>query len=189
LGRVEFTIRLELSRPFDGPNGSLTLRRAHGMNGFLGTRASLMLDVVALAMVVLLPATGFSIYLVKYRRQYLLHKRIQLTLGAVLLVTVGLFEADMRIYGWRHRAAASPYNGHAGSIDWVTTALSVHLLFAVSTALLWVVVIFRALRSFPNPPQPSPHSAWHRVFAKLAAIDMACTAVTGWVFYWLAFVA
>ena len=159
------------------------------MDGFLGTRASLMLDVVALVMVVLLPVLSVSIYLVKYRRRYTLHKRIQLTLGAALLITVVLFEVDMRTNGWRHRAVASPYGAQEGSIDWVSTALYIHLFFAVSSALLWVIVIFRALRNFPNPPQPGPHSAWHRVFAKLAAVDIACTAVTGWVFYWLAFVA
>jgi hypothetical protein len=159
------------------------------MDGFLGTRASLMLDVVALAMVLLLPVLGYSIYQVMYRRRYALHKRIQLTLGAVLLVTVVLFEADMRIHGWRHRAAASPFSAHDGSTDWVAMALGVHLFFSITAALLWIAVIFRALSNFPNPPEPSSHSAWHRRFGTLAAIDMVCTAVTGWVFYWLAFVA
>jgi hypothetical protein len=107
----------------------------------------------------------------------------------VLLVTVVLFEADMRVHGWRDRAAASPYNGHEGAIDWVTTSLGVHLFFSITAALLWVVVIARALASFPSPPAPAPHSAWHRRYGWLAAIDMACTAVTGWIFYWLAFVA
>ena len=159
------------------------------MDGFLGTRASLMLDVVVVAMVVLLPVLGSSIYLVKVRRQYLWHKRIQLTLGAVLLVTVSAFETEMRIHGWRDRAAASPYLGHDGSTDWVARALAVHLFFSVTTSLLWLAVIYRALRNFPKPPQPGAHSAWHRRFGWLAAIDMACTAVTGWIFYWLAFVA
>jgi putative membrane protein len=159
------------------------------MDGFLGTRASLMLDVVVLAMIVLLPVLASSIYLVKARRQYAWHKRIQLVLGAALLVIVALFEADMRFHGWRDRAAASPYNGREGAIDWVTTALGVHLFFSITAALLWIVVIARALANFPNPPRPAPHSAWHRRFAWLAAIDMACTAVTGWIFYWVAFVA
>jgi uncharacterized membrane protein YozB (DUF420 family) len=159
------------------------------MDGFLGTRASLMLDVVALAMIVLLPVLGFSIYLVKVRKQYLWHKRIQLMLGAVLLLTVAAFEAEMRIHGWRDRAAPSPYMGHDGSTDWVSRALAVHLFFSVTSAVLWVAVIFRALRNFPKPPQPGAHSAWHRRFGWLAAIDLTCTAVTGWIFYWLAFVA
>lgn len=161
----------------------------HGIDGFLGTRATLMLDVVALAMFVILPVLGWSIYLVKYRRLYALHKKVQLTLGIVLLITVGLFEADMRVNGWRERAGASPYVSREGSIDWVVVALGVHLCFAVTTAILWIAVIVQALRHFPKPPTPNAHSAWHRRFGKLAASDMLCTAVTGWLFYWLAFVA
>jgi uncharacterized membrane protein YozB (DUF420 family) len=159
------------------------------MDGFLGTRASLMLDVVALAMVALVPVLACSIYLVKVHKKYSLHKAIQLTLGGALLVVVTLFEVDVRLHGWRHRAAASPYASHDGSTDWVMLVLSVHLFFAVTSAVLWALVIYRALRNFPSPPQPGPHSAWHRRWAMVAAIDMTCTAVTGWVFYWLAFVA
>jgi hypothetical protein len=158
------------------------------MDGFLGTRASLMLDVVALAMVAVLPVLAVSIYLVKVRRQYVWHKRIQLALGAALLLTVVLFEADVRINGWRHRAADSAFAGHAGGTDWVTISLGVHLFFSITSALLWLVVIARALRNFPNPPQPAAHSNWHRPFGWLAAIDMTLTAITGWIFYWLAFV-
>jgi uncharacterized membrane protein YozB (DUF420 family) len=159
------------------------------MDGFLGTRATFMLDVVVLAMLVIVPVLGWSIYLVKYRRQYALHRRVQLALGVVLLVTVFFFELDVRINGWRDRASASPYTSQDGSVDWVYIALGVHLGFAVSAAALWGIVIARALRQFSKPPEPSPHSAWHRRFGKLAAIDMLCTAITGWIFYWLAFVA
>ena len=55
-----------------------------------------MLDLVFLAMFAVLPVLGWSIAQVKYHRRYLLHKRVQLTLGAVLLVTVSAFEIDMR---------------------------------------------------------------------------------------------
>ncbi len=148
-----------------------------------------MLDVVALAMVVVLPALAFSIYLVMFRRQYAWHKRIQLALGAALLITVVLFEVDMRLGGWRHRAEASPFAGGDGTTDWISVSLAIHLCFAITAALLWIVVIARAIRNFPVPPAPSAHSAWHRRFAMAAAIDMVCTAVTGWIFYYLAFVA
>ena len=159
-----------------------------GIDGFLGTRASLMLDLVFLAMFAVLPILGWSIYEVKYRRRYLLHKRVQLALGAVLLVTVALFETDMRINGWSDRAVASRYWTTAG-LNWIDVALAVHLCFAVTTALAWIAVIGRALANFPSPPEPGPHSAWHRRWAKLAAIDMLLTALTGWLFYCLAFVA
>jgi putative membrane protein len=160
-----------------------------GIDGFLGTRASLMLDVVTLAMVAIVPVLGWSVYQVKLRRRYLLHKRIQLTLGLALLVTVVLFEADMRVNGWRQRAAASAYASTETHLGLVDIALAIHLCFAISTALLWILVIARALRNFPHPPVPGPHSAWHIRFARLAAYDLVCTAATGWIFYWLAFVA
>jgi putative membrane protein len=80
-----------------------------GFSGFLGTRGSLMLDIVVVAMAVILPVLAYSIYLVRVRRRYELHKRIQLVLAVVLLVTVVLFEADVRINGWRDRAEPSPY--------------------------------------------------------------------------------
>ena len=86
-----------------------------GLDGFLGTRASIMLDVVFLAMFAVIPAMALSIFLVKFRKQYTLHKRLQLVLGAVLLVAVVAFEIDMRfITDWRQRAAESPY-----ADDWV----------------------------------------------------------------------
>jgi uncharacterized membrane protein YozB (DUF420 family) len=127
--------------------------------------------------------------LVRQRRLYAWHKRLQLILAAVLLVTVAAFEVDMRLHGWRERAEGSAYLGSEGRINWVYISLAVHLVFAVSTALLWILFLVRALRQFPNPPQPGAHSRSHRFWGWLAAIDMVCTAVTGWVFYWLAFVS
>ncbi len=162
------------------------LRRFAPMNGFLGTRASLMLDVVFLAMFAVVPILGWSIYLVRIKQNYLLHKRVQVTLSLVLLVAVTLFEIDMRfITGWESAAEKSPY--YASGLVW--NALKVHLVFAVTTACIWTLVVIRALRNIPSPPGPSPHSDWHKRWAWIAALDMLGTAVTGWVFYYLAFVA
>ena len=108
-----------------------------------------------------------------------------MALGLVLLAAVTLFELDMRVNGWTHRAEASPYwsDGTVGRV------LAVHLVFAVSTAALWIVVIARALRNFASPPLPGPHSVWHKRWGWIAAIDMVLTSLTGWGFYWLAFAA
>lgn len=160
-----------------------------GIDGFLGTRGSIMLDMVVVAMVAVVPLLALSIWLVKFRHQYLLHKRMQLALAAALLAAVVLFELDMRINGWRHRAAPSPYYGHDGGVPWVDIALYVHLVFAVSAALLWTIVVVRALRQFPSPPAPGEHSASHILWARIAAAAMFLTAFTGWTFYYLAFVA
>lgn len=157
-----------------------------GSMGFLHTRASMMIDVVVVAMAVVVPLLAWSVWLVKFRRRYRLHKAIQLTLAVVLLVTVAAFEIDMRFYtDWNQRATPSPFYGS----QWVLRALGIHIFFAATTVGLWIYTIAGALRNFPSPPQPGPYSPRHIFWARLAAIDMLLTAVSGWIFYWMAFVA
>ena len=158
--------------------------------GFLGTRGSLMLDVVFLAMFAVLPLLALSIYLVK-RKKYALHKTINLILGIVLLIAVLAFEVDMRFFtDWEILAEKSPYfHPEAKWTSVVGLALIIHLCFAIPTLLLWIYVIVQALRKFPSPPLPGDHSRSHIQFAKLAAGGMFMTALTGSVFYYLAFVA
>ena len=89
-------------------------RRVFGHAGFVDARRG------GAGVVVLLPAMTAAIALAHWYRAYRWHKRIQLTLGVVLLVNrLAAFEADMRINGWRERAEASPFSSHDGSTDWV----------------------------------------------------------------------
>jgi len=155
-----------------------------GIDGFLPFRGSLMLDVVVVAMAAVLPLLGYSIFVVRYRRNFVLHKRLQLILAAALLVTVTAFELDMRFNGWRERAKPSPYYA-----TWVDPSLYLHLVFSVSTAALWIWVTVAAVRKFPDPPCPGQHSPQHLLWARLAALDMLLTSISGWAFYYLSFVA
>src|SRR5689334_5765968 len=110
--------------------------------------STLMMDVVALAMLGIIPALTWSIYLVKFRRNYSMHKKVQVALGAVLAIAVVLFEIDVRVSGgWKVLARNSPYFG-----GWLDIELYVHLFFAVSTTVLWIITLTLALRRFPNPP-------------------------------------
>ena len=137
----------------------------------------------------ILPVLGWSIWQVRRTRQYARHRRLQVSLATILLVAVGAFELDVRVNGWRHLAVESPYFGSEGDWGLVYPSLIVHLFFAVSTVMLWTFVIVTALLRFPNPPLPGKHSPSHVFWGRLAAWDMVLTAVTGWVFYWLAFVS
>lgn len=158
-----------------------------------------MLDVVFVAMFLVLAVMAVSIYLVRVRRQYALHKRIQVTLGLVLLLTVAAFEVDMQwLTEWEVRAKASPhfvqdYSAKTpAAAKWgsvVGRSLLVHLSFAVPTFVIWIITIVQALRKFPVPPCPAPYSQRHKFWGWLAAAGMAMTSLTGWVFYYLAFVA
>ena len=148
-----------------------------------------MLDFVFLAMFAVIPAMAVSIALVRLRRKYTIHKRVQLVLAIVLLVSVLLFELDLRFFSkWQERAEPSPYFT-AGSWCAAWYALLIHLSFAVPTLFLWGYVVTGAVRNFAKPPQPSAYSQKHRRIGWIAAWWMFGTAATGWVFYWMAFVA
>ncbi len=156
-----------------------------GIDGFLGTRASAMLDALFLAMFAIVLVLGWSVYEVKYRHRYELHKRVQISLAAILLVAVTFFEIDIRVHGWQDRAAGQS-GGEPTALVW--NSLYIHLFFAISTVILWPITIILALRRFPKPPAPGEHSPTHIRLAWLAAIDMVLTSITGWIFYWFAFV-
>ena len=108
-----------------------------GFDGFLGSRASIGMDVVIVGLILLLPILFVSIMAVK-RGRYRLHKSLQISIMVALLAAILVFEIDIRLFSdWRVRATPSPY--------WpigVGTALAVHLVFAVSTLvlLLWVLM-------------------------------------------------
>ena len=104
---------------------------------------------------------AFSIWLVRYRQKYDLHKWMQIVMGVVLLLAVGAFEVDMRFFNdWEKLAEGSPYYVQ-GTWDAVWISLAIHLCFAVPTPLIWIFVIVRAMLQFPSPAAPSKHSAQH----------------------------
>jgi len=156
-----------------------------GIDGFLGTRASIGMDLVLVVLLAMLPLLAWSVHLVKNRRAFAAHKRFQLLIAGALLAAIVVFEVDIRLLSdWRLRAAPSPW--------WPTgvlAALGVHLVFAVSTLVLWTWVVWEAVARFPVPPEPGTHGPRHRRMARLAAADLVLTAFTGCLFYWLAFVA
>jgi uncharacterized membrane protein YozB (DUF420 family) len=173
-----------------GPPRRTVMDERYQINGFLPWRGPLMLDVIVLGMVFVLIALAWSVYSVKYRHRYQGHKLIQLGLASGLLILLTCFEVDVQFFeNWRQRALPSPYYDAASHSGLVVYSLWVHLFFATTTVALWLLLIVRALRQFPNPPAPNSHSRFHARWGTVAAIDMLLTALTGWIFYFLAFVA
>jgi hypothetical protein len=160
-------------------------------DGFLGYRTSFMLDFVVVALVLIVPVLVYSLIAVKFQRKYLLHRNLQIALGLVLLVAVGLFEIDLQWVqqGWTNVVAKRTTPLSAAQMETVRTALRVHLVFAISTPFLWATTILLALCYMPFPPHPCKHSRLHKVLGWVSTIDIVLTSVTGLVFYYLAFVA
>lgn len=153
--------------------------------GFIpGSRGTFMMDVVVTAMVALVPLLTWSVYLAHGPRNFSTHKRLQQSMGLVLLLTVIAFEVEVRLSGWRQHAVTSPYYETS-----LFPLLYVHLFFAVGTFSLWILTLGLAMRKIPDPPAPSAHSQWHRRLGKLTVMGTYCTSVTGWTFYYMAFLA
>jgi uncharacterized membrane protein YozB (DUF420 family) len=159
------------------------------MNGFLGTRGSLMLDLVVVSMTAIVPLMLTSVWLVRRKRQFATHKRLQMMLALLLLLVVAAFEIEMRMFGWSDRAQSSPFWRDGRFNDPVDYSLALHLCFAIPTPLVWGTIIYRALRGFAKPVEPGEHSRFHRRWGKLGVAVMTATALTGWIFYYLAFAA
>lgn len=162
-------------------------------HGFLGYEASLMLDVVVCALVLVVPWLLFSIYTVKVKRNYALHKTLQLALAVVLTLAVTAFEVDMQFIhgGWENIVNKNPEAPRRSPEELATIRilLYVHLCFAVTTPVLWAVTIALALKRFPNPVAPSQHSSLHKKLGWLSTVDLTLTSVTGLMFYYMAFIA
>lgn len=160
-------------------------------DGFLGYRSSFMLDFVVVSLLLVVPILLYSLFAVKVQRKYALHRNLQILLGVVLLVAVGAFEVDLHLIqgGWRQVIAKQTPALTEAQIAWVQTVLRIHLIFAISTPILWAITLTLALRKFPHPVTPSTHSPVHKLLGWLSTVDITLTSVTGLWFYYTAFVA
>ena len=160
-------------------------------DGFLGYQTSLMLDVVVCALIVVVPWLLYSLYQVKFKAAYSRHKTLQIWLGLILLVAVGAFEIDLQLVhgGWENivRKAHPEDADLARKVAEARPYLRTHLVFAISTPLLWAATLVLAMKRFPKPPAPDKHSRLHKTLGWISTVDITLTAVTGLVFYYVAF--
>ena len=143
-----------------------------------------MMDLVATAMVAIVPLLTTSLCLVRIKKKYQAHKQIQLGMAGTLLVTVICFELYVRIYGWQDQARPSPYFETI-----LFPVLYIHLFFAIGAVGLWCMTIAGALKGFKKSVSPSVYSNRHKRLGWASALFMYMTSVTGWLFYYLGFVA
>ena len=162
-------------------------------DGFLGYDTSLMLDVVVCALVLVVPALLYSLFLVKIRKAYRLHRALQVVLGVVLVAAVTAFEVDLQIVhgGWLNIANKDSESPRLAGDQLLLArqVLAVHLIFAISTPPLWVLTTVLALKGYRNTPRPGRHSRLHKPLGWLSVADLVLTSATGLAFYYVAFVA
>lgn len=142
--------------------------------GFLGTRADLLMDIVIVALVAVVPIVLYNWRLAR-NGEYARHKAMQIALATLLALVVALFEYNLRLQGGIFVAtAASSYAGTATLNAWIY----LHTFFAITTVIVWIVLIVRSLRRFPKPPAPNDFSATHRAWGRIGMVWMLLTGIT-----------
>jgi len=143
-------------------------------DSFLGARADALMDLVILSLAIIVPVIIYSYQTVK-KGNYAKHKKIQLTLFAVLVVVVGLFEYDMGTHGGIFEMVkGSRYEG----TTFLNASIYTHTLFAITTSLIWLVLIIFSLFKFSKDPKPNQFSKAHKFWGRIGMIDMLLTGIT-----------
>ncbi len=145
-----------------------------------------MLDFVVVAMLAVTIVLAYSVYLIRIKKRAIPHRNIQIATAIILTLALIGFEVDVRfINPWREFAESSTYYA-SGLVDrW----LWIHLVFAIPSPFVWAYVIVMGLRKFKTGFNQGAYNRSHRILGRIAAAFMFMTAITGWIFYYVAFVA
>ncbi len=154
--------------------------------GFLDTRADILIDIVTLSFIVILPVLIWSWRSARVRKNYVLHRNIQLTLAATLFVVVGIFEYDLHQSGGIFEMTKD--SSYADTTLLLAT-IYIHGLFSISATLIWVLLILVSLRRFGNPPSPGSFSSLHRAWGIAGMVTMMGAGLTAPPLYYFGFVA
>lgn len=147
---------------------------------FLGARCDILMDIVVISMAVILPLLWFSFKKVKFEHNYMLHKRIQLTMFIILFIVVLLFEYDMKQNGGIFEMVkGSTYEG----TFFLNFTIYFHTFLSITTSLIWTFLIVASLIKFGKPPRPGKFSKTHKLWGKIGMLDMALTCITGLLLY------
>lgn len=152
-------------------------------DGFFGTRANILGDIVLVATL----ATPFLLmhsFRIARRREADRHRRFQLVLLGVLLCAIVLFEVDVRM--------ASAGGGLMKDSSWAgTTTLRVltlgHVLGAVATFAGWLALTIMSVKRF-RATLPGAFSKRHRSLGKAVFWGSVYTAVTAVGMYVMGFI-
>jgi len=151
--------------------------------GFLGTRADLLMDLVLLSFIVILPAISWSWWQAR-RGHYTVHKASQLTLAGVLAVAVALFEIDLKVSGGIFELTGDSAFANTLLLNsWIYG----HTLVAILTTLIWSGLVIFSLIRFPKPPQPGPFSKSHRFWGRLGMLSMMLAGASAFPLYYYGF--
>lgn len=150
-------------------------------DGFLGTRADVLMDVAIIVFTALPFVLIFGIRYARHRH-FMKHRRFQTAAALLVLLLLVLFELDIRLCGGS-QAFISKSSFSAG---FVRTFLICHVAIALLTGASWLALIVRSRARFLGS-LPGTFSARHRWWGWLTFVGVCLLSSSGFALYMLLF--
>ena len=153
------------------------------LQGFLGTKAPLFMDMVTL-IVAVLPLLIFGAITLARKKMYKLHAVLQNVIFVVSVLVFGYFEYGVRIGG-----GFDAFMSDSGvSYTYALVVLIVHIIIATVTMFIWTTIILKGNYQFKNGLIPGRLSTAHKILAIKTFIGITATSFSGIWVYLLMFV-
>lgn len=151
--------------------------------GFLGTRAPMYLDIVAVYFM-LLPFLLFFSVRFAVKGEIKKHLNSQLAVFVMTLVMIVVFEVGMRMaggFGEYMKESSISYN-------YFITFLIVHIIVAIATVNLWSYQIIASVKAYKKGTLTGETAQRHRKIAKFLMLGIAVTLIQAASIYYFMFI-
>ena len=150
-------------------------------NGFLGTRADLLIDSVIVLTTIIPFVMYYSIRQARKGR-YQTHRNFQVRLLVIMIISVIFLELNIRFGATVDAIAESSF----ADTTIIKTVFIVHLFIALPTFLSWIALSFISWRGFQKR-LPGAFSNKHKLIGRMIFIGLCLTSFTGLMLYIMGF--
>ena len=151
-------------------------------DGFFGTRADLIIDVVVV-MFALWPFILLAVIRLASKGKYRVHRNLHFLVFLCALVLVLALEIDLRFSDLLVEIRQSSIYSSALA----KSIFALHLVVAIFTFVSWVTLLIRSTKRYKKQ-LPGKFTRQHKFWGKVVVVGLTLTSITGIALYIIVFV-
>ncbi len=148
--------------------------------GFLGTKALMYMDIITIYFG-LLPFLMASAIYMAIKKRYKLHYKMQLSIFALTLIIVIIFEVGVRISG----GFSAFMEESNASYTYMLMFLVIHVLGAILSVVLYSILIYSSTQQYIFKKEPFASN--HKRMGQVVFFGMTITSIMGILIYYFLF--
>lgn len=148
--------------------------------GFLGTKALMYMDIITIYFG-LLPLLMASAIYMAIKKRYKLHYKMQVSIFALTLIVVAIFEVGIRVSGG---FSAFMEQSNANNF-YMLIFLVIHVLVAILSVVLYSILIYSSSQQFIFKKEPLALN--HKKMGQVVFFGMTSTSIMGILIYYFLF--